>query len=67
MVPGCSNERPRGHLMCRGHWKLVPYDLREAVSLALAAFRRNRKDGVHIYRDARNAAVDYVATTQAGA
>jgi hypothetical protein len=36
VFPGCREDTPRNRVICSGHWKKVPEDLRERVRWAFA-------------------------------
>ena len=57
---GCAAQVPRGVLMCRNHWRMVPLDLQRLIWRRWKAVLRNEHNSVVLYRAAVNAAVEAV-------
>ena len=52
-VGECPKTPKAGHLMCLGHWRLVPRKLQQAVNRTWRNYRNDRQ----AYHDAKDAAV----------
>lgn len=73
VCPVCGCQIPRRHLMCAHHWHLVPQPLKGAVwnTHKRLAFAETDAAGalqrVRAYRDATDAAIDFVVSLEAQA
>jgi len=63
-VPGCDRTKPSTHLMCKGHWAMVPKDLRDEV---WSAWKLRQKHADRFGPHVRAKAAALAAVRDAGA
>jgi hypothetical protein len=62
----CRTEVPPSMLMCRKHWRMVPYKLQKAVWALYVPGQEIRKDPTGEYLEVAQEAIDAVAAKERG-